>query len=248
MAKVLIANWKEHPLTAKEATTIAKASDAAGVVVCPPQVFIATVAKAVKKAQVGAQDGFYEPEGAFTGFVSMAQLAQNGVSYVIIGHSERRSHGEDDTVIAKKVAAAFEAGLTPVVCVGETREEHDGGKTKEVVDRQVRAAFSLMPAEQRDGARAAYIAYEPVWAISTNQKDPAHPVADTPQQSQTVVRYLEGIVRGMPITPKFLYGGSVNAQTVSDFLACPEFAGALVGAASLRTDEFKKMIAVAAKA
>ncbi len=245
--KLLIANWKENPLTAAEAMALAKASDVEGVVVCPPHVFIGAAVKTLKKAALGAQDGFYEPQGPFTGEVSMAQLAGVGVRYVIIGHSARRALGEDDTIVAKKVAAAFEAGLIPVLCIGETKEDHDAGRTKEVIDRQLRAAFSRIPAEHSGAAKEAIITYEPVWAISTNQTPGVTPVSDSPASAQTIVRYLEGIVRGLPISPKFMYGGSVNEETLEGFLACPEFSGALVGAASLRADEFKKMIKIAQK-
>jgi len=248
MSKILIANWKENPMTAAEATTLAKASDAAAVIICPPHVFIAGVAKALKKAALGGQDGFYEPRGPFTGEVSMAQLAASGARYVIIGHSSRRAQGEDDITIAKKIVAAFEAGLTPILCIGETKEDRDGGKTKEVVDRQLRAAFSRIPAEgEQTGGKEMYIAYEPVWAISTNRAKDGAPISDTPEEAQTIVRHLQGIVRGMPVAPKFLYGGSVDVENVGLFLICPEFSGALVGGASLRAGEFKKMIQIAAQ-
>jgi triosephosphate isomerase (TIM) len=240
--KLLFANWKTHPADTGAALTLAKASDAENVVICPPTLFIPAVVKTAKKAQVGAQDGFYEGEGPFTGYVAMSQLKASGARYVIIGHSERRALGEDDTMIAKKVAAACAAGLTPVVCVGETREEHNAGRSKEIVDRQLRAAFSLLPAEAQAVSPDVYIAYEPVWAISTNQPAGMQPVADSPEAAQTVARYLEGIVRGLPVVPHFLYGGSVNEGNVAGFLACPEFAGALVGGASIRSAEFKKMI------
>ncbi len=228
----------------EDALTLAKQVDHQEVVICPPHIFTAAISKVLKKASTGAQDGFYEPHGPFTGYVSMAQLAAVGVKHVIIGHSERRALGEEETVIARKIAAAFEAGLTPIVCIGETAEEHKQGKVKEVVDRQVRSAFSLLPAGSVATSREAIICYEPVWAISTNQV-PGMETADTPEQAQTVARYLEGIVRGMPVTSRFIYGGSVNQENLAAFLICPEFSGVLVGGASLRVPEFKKMIKIA---
>lgn len=243
MGKIIIANWKENPSTQEEAVALAKASDVPEVVVCPPHLFVSAVAKTLKKAKLGAQDGFYEPAGSFTGFVSLAQLAKAGVRYAIVGHSERRALGEDDTIIARKLVAALDAGITPVLCVGETMQEHLAGKTKEVVDRQVRSACALLPAG--GGAQTpheVYIAYEPTWAISTNHEVGA-PSAETPEAAQDVVRYLEGILRGMPVRAQFLYGGSVNQDTVGAFLACPEFAGVLVGRASLKATELKALIA-----
>lgn len=241
MKKILIANWKENPLTEKEAIALAKASDMEGVVVCPPAIFLRGVGKALKKAQLGAQDGFYESTGPFTGEVSMAQLKAMDVSFVIVGHSKRRELGETESVIAHKVAAAFDAGLTPVVCIGETAEERAAGKTKETVDRQLRSAFSLLPAGMESG-RAVYVAYEPVWAISTNQKGEGAAQTDTPESAQTIVRYLEGVARGLPVAVQFLYGGSVSSVNAASFVRCPEFSGLLVGGASLKAAEMKNMV------
>jgi triosephosphate isomerase len=148
--------------------------------------------------------------------------------------------GESDSVIAHKVVSAFEAGLIPIVCVGETAEEKIAGKTKEVVDRQLRSAFSLLVAGMEKGG-VAYVAYEPVWSISTNQKAGLASTVDTPSSAQTVVRYLEGVARGMPIEIRFLYGGSVDSKNLASFLACPEFQGVLVGGASLKPTEVKAM-------
>ncbi len=243
--KILVANWKENPETVEQAITLAKASDAKSVVICPPHLFVGAVGRILKNASLGGQDGFYEPTGPFTGEVSMAQLKASGATYVIVGHSQRRALGETDVIIAKKLAAALEVRLIPVLCIGETREERDAGRTKEVIDRQLRAAFSVIPADMQAPGGEVYITYEPVWAISTNQAPGLKPVSDTPAEAQTVIRYLEGIVRGLPVTARFLYGGSVTEDNLAAFLVCPEFAGALVGGASLRVGEFKKMIAIA---
>jgi triosephosphate isomerase len=141
-----------------------------------------------------------------------------------------------------ELAAAFEAELIPVLCVGETLEEHAAGKTKEVVDRQIRAAFSLLPADMDIHERTLYIAYEPVWAISANQPAGTVPTSDSPEQTITTIRHLEGAVRGLPVAAKFIYGGSVGEENVVSFLMHPELSGALVGGASLRSKEFIKMI------
>lgn len=247
MSKILIANWKMHPATEAEAVKLAKASDAANVVLCPPFPFLSAVSRSIKKAALGAQDMFWETTGPFTGEVSSEELQSFNVKHVILGHSERRSALEEtDEMIAKKVALALAQGITPILCIGETRMQHDSGQTTEVVNKQLRSAFSLIPADAGSAQPVVYIAYEPVWAISTNQV--GAPVSESPADTQSVVRYMQGIIRGVPITPRFLYGGSVNERNLGDFLACPEIDGALVGGASVRATEFKKMITQAAAA
>ncbi len=241
MGNILIANWKMNPEKESEAVKLAKAEDAVGVIICPPFPFISAVAKAVKKADIGAQDVFREEDGAFTGEVSASELQALSVSYVIIGHSERRQAlGETDDMVAKKIAAAFAKKITPILCIGETRLERDEKRTREVIDRQLRSAFSLIPADSGDDKPLVYVAYEPVWAISSNQA--STPVTAEPAEVASVINYMEGIIRGIPVTPVFIYGGSVNAKTLPSFLSYPEIAGALVGAASLQAGEFKKMI------
>ncbi len=248
MKKILIANWKMHPTTEVEARKLAKAADAEGVIVCPPFPFLSAVAKVIRKAQLGAQDVFWESEGAFTGEVSAGELKSLKVAAVIIGHSERRMHlGETDEQIAKKVGMALADGITPIVCVGETAGERDQGLTNEVVGRQLRAAFSQIPAGADTERPPIYIAYEPIWAISTNKVGAAAP-DESPEDVARMVDYMQGIVRGLPIEPMFLYGGSVREDNLRSFLACPGVSGALVGGASLKPAEFKKMIAQAAGA
>src|SRR3989344_788629 len=236
MNKILIANWKMNPDKEAEAVKLAKAGDAEGVILCPPFPFLKSVSQAIKKAALGAQDACFEANGPFTGEVSPTQLKSVGVEYVILGHSERRAHlGETDEIIGRKVAAALEAGLTPIVCVGETRSERDKGQTREVIDRQIRMAFAQIPAGGKDRYNVI-LTYEPVWAISTNAGETA-----TIAGVQDMINYMEGIVRGLPIVPAFIYGGSVNADNLASFLKCVEVQGALVGAASLKPAEFKKM-------
>ncbi len=244
MNKLLIANWKMHPDTEAEAIKLAKASDAPEVIICPPFPFLSAVSKAVKKAAVGAQDMFWQESGAITGEVSASEIQSLGVRHSILGHSSRRQElGETDEIIAKKIAAALAQKVTPILCVGETRQERDSGRTREVIDKQLRTALSLIPADSGDERPLVYIAYEPVWAISTNQV--GKPAVETPADAQEVIHYIQGIIRGAPITPLFVYGGSVTAENVGLFLVCPEFAGALVGGASLKSTEFKKMIKIA---
>lgn len=249
MAKILVANWKMNPAKEADAVKLAKASDNENVILCPPFPFIKAVKQAVKRAHVGAQDISTETEGPFTGEVSGEQLKAMGAEYVIVGHSSRREHlGETDEIVAKKVAAAFSSQLIPIVCIGETGEDKARGRTKEVLDRQLRTAFSLIPAGGNEKFNAI-LTYEPVWAISTNQPaayNGKHESA-TPELSQDMINYMEGIIRGLPLTPAFLYGGSVDSANLDSFFKCPEVQGALVGAASLKPVEFKKMITIASK-
>jgi len=130
---LIIANWKMNPGSIKEAVFFAREIDAENLVICPPFPFLEAVHKAIKKSSLGAQDLFYEDEGAFTGEVSARQLVDLGVKYVIIGHSERRRLGETDEIITKKVEAAIRNGITPILCVGETRSERDSGQSKKVI-------------------------------------------------------------------------------------------------------------------
>jgi len=241
--KILIANWKMNPAKESEAVKLAKAVDEKNVVICPPFPFISAVAKVLENAEIGAQDVFWEETGAFTGEVSLDELQSLNVSHVIVGHSERRSLGETDEAVAKKLNASFAKKITPILCIGETRIERDEQKTKEVIDRQLRSAFSLIPAGGGDSKPLVYIAYEPVWAISSNQT--GEPLSASPDDVVAVISYMQGIIRGVPITPIFLYGGSVNAKILVNFLDRPEIAGALVGAASLKSVDFKQMIKTA---
>ena len=241
--RLLIANWKMQIGSQAEAVKLAKASDGANVIVCPSFMWLPAVCKVLKKAKTGAQDMFWEEAGAYTGETSGAQLLALGVSHVILGHSERRALGETDEVVAKKVAAALEQRITPIICIGESAADRDGGRTREVIDRQLRGALSLIPADFGNSQPLVYIAYEPVWAISSHHLSPGG--SATPEDVAGVIHYMQGIIRGVPITPQFLYGGSVDEKTLGGFLARPEIKGALVGAASTRPAEFKKMIALA---
>ena len=245
MHKVLIANWKMNPAKDAEAVRLAKATDAAQVIICPPFPFLGTVARSVVDAQLGAQDVYWESAGAHTGEVSADELISVGVRFVIIGHSERRALGETDEQVAKKVAAAVMHGITPIVCIGESALEKEAGSTQSVVERQLRSALSLLPADtNREAPPQVYIAYEPVWAISTNQV--AGGAAATPEEVRRVIHYMQGVIRGAPVQPVFLYGGSVTAATLAGFLDVQEIGGALVGGASLKPAEFKKLIQCAA--
>jgi len=243
MKKLLMANWKMNPKTEKEAIRLAKASDAANVVVYPPFPFLPAVAKALKKATLGAQDLFWEAEtGPYTGEVSARELKSVGVEYVIIGHSSRRALGEKDEVIAKKVQAALSVGLVPILCVGEVLEEREAGRAQEVVDKQLRTVLSQLPLVAHG---QLFVAYEPVWAISTTPHSSglqSLSAEEAPAKSVELIRYMQHMVSTIQMETKFLYGGSVNLKNVQEVFGYDEIDGALVGGASLKAAEFGKMI------
>lgn len=235
MSKLLVFNWKMNPATLSEASVLAQASDSENVVVAPPFPFLEPVADTLIKAKLGAQDLSRESSGAFTGEVSAQELKNIGVSYVIVGHSERRHKlGEPDEVIAKKMKVAIDSGLIPILCVGETKEEKDAGQREAVIERQLKSAFSNFELSTLNFQ--LFIAYEPVWAIGTG--DP-----ETPDHAADTIEFIkELLVKGYNLEVKVLYGGSVDSKNLGDFLKKKEIDGALVGGASLKTGEVEKMV------
>lgn len=192
-----------------------------------------------RKIKLAAQNAYYKDEGAFTGEVSFTML-RDLVKYVIIGHSERRLYFHEDLeMIRDKVAACYRNGLTPILCIGETKAERTAGETKRVIHDQLVTALSNLTAEE---VRTIVIAYEPVWAISTFQGEIAKP-----QDIQRVIDYIVYQISEL-YGPKvsrdvrILYGGSVNSDSVSSYLALENCDGALVGGASLNYQEFAKII------
>jgi triosephosphate isomerase len=248
-SKIVAGNWKMNT-TRAEATALAKAVVAgvgagsrAEVVVCPPFVWLTTVAEVVRGTSValGAQDVHFEKKGAFTGEVSPAMLAEAGCKYVIVGHSERRHGlGESDAAINHKVHTALEESLHVILCVGETLAERERNLQERVFQRQVYAACAGLTNEQFE---RLVLAYEPVWAIGTGK-------VATPEQAQTAhnsIRtrmaqlYGEKIAGGLPI----LYGGSVTAENAAGLMSQPDVDGALVGGASLKADSFLTIVKAA---
>lgn len=181
------------------------------------------------KLTTGAQTGRPEPSGAFTGDVSVAMLKTAGCRYVLCGHSERRRyHGETDEFVAQLAAAALEAGMHPIVCVGETEEERKHGKEKDVVRKQMKN----LPA-------GITIAYEPVWAIGTGK-------TATPKDAQEMHAYIRSMLPADEREKtKILYGGSMNAANAEQLLKEPDIDGGLIGGASLKPDEFRKIVKAA---
>ena len=246
---VIAANWKMHTTPADAgdlARTIASRTREPGVtrVICPPYVCLAAVGAALAENDpdvgVGAQNVHHELAGAYTGEVSAPMLV-GLASWVIVGHSERRRDaGETDEVIGRKLTRATDAGLRPILCVGEQLDEREGGRATEVVDEQLRGALT-----DHDAAAAAehglVIAYEPVWAIGTGRNATG---ADAAAMADTIRASLDALGWGdcaadVPI----LYGGSVTSANIGAFLAEPSIDGALVGGASLKPDEMAGIVA-----
>ena len=221
----------------KKAVTDVKNVD---IVVCPPSVYIQSVATVLKGSNVGvgAQNVYFEKEGAFTGEISVNMLKDIGCQYVILGHSERRSiFGESSELVNLKTRAALAAGLTPIVCVGELLKEREAGTTEWVVRRQFDGSFSGISAEDM---KKCVIAYEPVWAIGTGQ-------VATPVQAEEVHETIRAMIEkkyGNEVaeTVRIQYGGSVNDKNAGEILAKPNVDGALVGGASLKIDMFMGIV------
>jgi triosephosphate isomerase len=248
----LAGNWKMHK-TIDEA--VALVSDLRGPLdevggvdkaVCPPFVALAAVADALagSSIRVGAQDMYWEEQGAYTGEVSPTML-QGLCQYVIIGHSERRGYfGETDDGVNRKVLAALAHDLTPIVCVGESLEQNEAGETDTFVSGQVRAAMAGISAEQ---AARLVIAYEPIWAIGTGKaasSDDANHIIGQSVRG-TLADLYGGEVAG---AIRIQYGGSVKPGNVGDFMSQPDIDGALVGGASLKAEDFVALVRGTAEA
>jgi triosephosphate isomerase len=216
------------------------------IAVCPTSLHIAEVVEQLSKSSknsriaVGAQNVCDAESGAFTGEVSAQMLAEFGVCYVLVGHSERRElYGESDQLVAAKAAAAISSGLTPVVCVGETLAQRQEGKTECVVLRQLNAVVHQIGIE---GIEKCIVAYEPVWAIGTGE-------TASPAQAQEVHAALRNRLQQLDAalaeTTPILYGGSVKASNAAELFAQPDIDGGLVGGASLKAEEFNAICASA---
>ncbi|HPD47952.1 MAG TPA: triose-phosphate isomerase [Anaerohalosphaeraceae bacterium] len=210
------------------------------VAVCPPFVYLQTVAKALDGSaiQLGAQDVYFQNNGAFTGEISCAMLKDVCCKYVIVGHSERRHIiGESDELINKKAAAVIASGLHVILCVGELLEEREAGKTKTVVAEQVKKGLAGVTAEQM---KSVTIAYEPVWAIGTGRNA-------TPEQAQEVHAMIRGLLaelygNAVAGQTRIQYGGSAKPANTAELMANPDVDGLLVGGASLKVEDFAAMV------
>jgi triosephosphate isomerase len=245
---MMAANWKMNKLI-REAQDyveqlLPRISNAEGVDVAifAPFTCLGTVARMTQDTTVvaGAQNFYFEDSGAFTGEVSAPMLKDVGAGAVIVGHSERREiFGETDEMVARKTARAVEAGLLPVVCVGETKEERDSGQMWEKVSGQVRAVFEHLDAGEL-GGDAIVFAYEPVWAIGTGE-------TATPEDAQDAIGRIRGLLEEIDgedfaSAVRILYGGSIKPDNIGEIMAQKDVDGGLVGGASLEADSFAELV------
>jgi triosephosphate isomerase len=246
----MAANWKMNKTSAEAADFVRqilpqlKTLDSVERVICPPATALPALASLLQGSGVGlgAQNMHWEAKGAFTGELSAA-MVKEWCGYVILGHSERRGlFGETDEMVAKKVKAALAAGVTPIVCVGETLSENESGQTDAVIRRQMDAAFDGLTAEQ--GAKAI-VAYEPVWAIGTGR------AAHGPDANRVIAGSIRSVLsvrfgQNVSESIRVLYGGSVTPDNITEFLSEPEIDGGLVGGASLKP-EYVEVVRAALK-
>jgi triosephosphate isomerase len=253
MRKPLVAgNWKMN-LNLKQGRELvsdilrrlpADALERADVAVCPPAIYLFPLMRTIdtQPLRLGAQNVYFDDSGAFTGEVSAGMVADTGAKYIIVGHSERRhtiGHLEDDRMINLKVKAVRRAGLTPILCVGETLGEREAGQTSDVLTFQLAAGVHGLSVTS---AHDLVLAYEPVWAIGTGRNA-------TPEQAQEAHAHLRGELRRL-IGPaaehvRILYGGSLKPDNAAAILANPDVDGGLVGGASLRAESFVAIVAAA---
>ncbi len=243
---IIAGNWKMHK-TGREAAELARQiveriGDRRGVevVLCPPFTALAAVAAAIEGSDVklGAQNVHWEHEGAFTGEISPRMLLETGCAYVIVGHSERRTHfGESDQMVNWRARAALANGLNPIICVGETLEQRRAGTTVEVVTGQVRKALEGI---SRDEIERVVLAYEPLWAIGSG-------LPATPADADEVARFIRKVVSDLYDAAagdriRIQYGGSVKPDNIGGFMQAENIDGALVGGASLDAESFAAIV------
>jgi triosephosphate isomerase len=245
--KLVAGNWKMNGSLSANQALVAALLDGVGqpgcdVAVCPPAVYLAQLQQLLagsRAIELGAQDLSQHEGGAFTGDVAAAMLKDFGVRYVLCGHSERRQHqGETDVQVATKVKRALAAGITPIVCVGETLREREEGMTEFIVKRQLSAVIHL----NGHCISEIVVAYEPVWAIGTGQ-------TATASQAQAVHAVLRTQIKAATDHAdrvRILYGGSMNAANAAELLAQPDIDGGLIGGAALKAPDFLKIVAAAA--
>jgi len=243
---LIAGNWKMYKTTPEAVDTAQRlvelVADSAGVDIMIAPVFTALdpVSRVVRNSLValGAQNLYWQKEGAYTGEISADMLVSAGCQYVIIGHSERRQYfGETDEAVNKKISAAITANLIPVFCIGETEPERESGNTFSVLDKQVKDGLEAKVVEDLG---SLVIAYEPVWAIGTGK-------TATRDQAQEAHKYIRSLIEGLfgatlAESVRILYGGSVKPANVSELMAMPDIDGALVGGASLDAESFSKIV------
>ncbi len=245
---LIAGNWKMYKTVAQAEEYIQallprlSGADGVDVAICVPFTDLAAMVDSARgsRVEVYAQNSHQELEGAFTGEVSAAMLSEVGVQGVVLGHSERREHfGETDRALALKVPAALGAGLTPILCVGETEGERDNDDTDRKLRQQIRDDLAGVPDEQ---LKDVVIAYEPIWAIGTGR-------VAAPEQAQEAIAFIRALVgdrdKQVAESVRILYGGSVKPENAAELLALTDVDGALVGGASLQAESFAQIVAAA---
>lgn len=243
MRKPIIAgNWKMHK-TVSEAVDFVNAlegklpdSSKMDAAICAPALLIPAIIN--KSVAIGAQNMHFERQGAFTGEISPVALQDIGVQYVIIGHSERREmFNETDETVNKKVIAAFEYGLTPIICCGETLEQREANETFDFVEMQITKAYANVPKEK---AVTSVVAYEPIWAIGTGKSSSAEDANEVCGHIRSVLARIYDEATAQQI--RIQYGGSVKPANIKEYMACEHIDGALVGGASLEVDSYLQLL------
>jgi triosephosphate isomerase len=247
---IMAGNWKMHHTHLEAIQVVQKLGyrlepedyDRCDVVVCPPFTALRSVQTVIEadrlSIQLGAQNTHWEEEGAYTGEVSPVMLSKLNVTYVVVGHSERREHfGETDDMVNRKVKAVLARRMTPIMCVGETLEEREAGQTEAKVSGQVKGGLDEVEPEQ---VGQLVIAYEPIWAIGTGKNA-------TPEDANETIGTIRSMVAGLfneeaARSVRIQYGGSVKPGNIGAFMAMPEIDGALVGGASLDPDDFAHIV------
>ena len=243
---LIAGNWKMYKTpqeaadTAKQLVEQVREVADVDIMIAPPFTALESVSTVIKNSPValGAQNLYWEDEGAYTGEISAPMLKSAGCQYAIIGHSERRQYfGETDKTVNQKIQAAIQVGLKPVFCIGETEQEREAEQTLSVLDKQVRKGLERLVPEQLD---TLIIAYEPVWAIGTGK-------TATEDQAQEVHQFIRSLIEksfgnDLSKSIRILYGGSVKPDNILNLMAMPDIDGALVGGASLSADSFSRII------
>jgi triosephosphate isomerase len=243
---LIAGNWKMYKTPDEAAETAQQLVRGVGsvtdvdIMIAPTFIALAAVYEAIKNSPIalGAQNLYWQDEGAYTGEISAPMLKSAGCRYCIIGHSERRQYfAETDETVNKKIKAAIKAGLQPILCVGETEKERESGQTLSILDKQIKKGLEGLVLEQLD---LLIIAYEPVWAIGTGK-------TATDDQAQEVHQFIRSLVKnnfGQALSDsiRILYGGSVKPDNITSLMAMPDIDGALVGGASLSAESFRKIV------
>jgi triosephosphate isomerase len=234
-------NWKMNGSNAANAELVdgiiagLPSAEAVDVLICPPFPYLGAMAEKVRGSRLllGAQNVSQHASGAYTGEIAASMLLDAGCEYVLTGHSERRAMmGETSDIVAAKFVAALDAGLKPILCVGETLQQREAGQTEAVIDEQLNAVLDVAGV---DGFGKAVVAYEPVWAIGTGK-------TASPEQAQDVHRHIRGVLSSRSSSAaeqtKILYGGSVKGDNASGLFSKPDIDGGLIGGASLKSTDF----------